>query len=98
MTSWVGETRVGNRGTTDIDAVHRKQQRGQQFPQAEEHRGHWIHPHDHIWLIRDARPVLKPCTGTWFCIGCKEFFDGPRCYVLRNDSGWPVGVMPGIEC
>lgn len=82
--------------TADIAAAHRKQQ-GAQFPNAEKHRGHVMHPHDHVFFTRHGRtPVLKPCTCTWFCMNCAQFFDGPGCYVLRNDSGWPVAVMPGI--
>jgi hypothetical protein len=64
---------------------------------AEAHAGHYIHPHSHVWLARHGVPVLKPCTGRWFCMNCRQYFDGPRCYVLRDDSGWPVAVVPGIE-
>lgn len=68
----------------------------QETHESAKHRGHVIHPHTHVWLIPHGRPVLKPCTGTWFCETCKKYFDGPCCYALRNESGWPVAVVPGV--
>jgi hypothetical protein len=61
------------------------------------HAGHDIHPHRHVWLAGGGVPVLKPCSGRWFCLTTREYFDGPRCYARADECGWPVAVVPGME-
>jgi hypothetical protein len=50
------------------------------------HDGHSLAPHDHI-AMDDGRP--KPCSGRWWCAGCREWESGPRC-VLPGAPALPA--------
>jgi hypothetical protein len=50
------------------------------------HDGHTLAPHDHI-AMDDGRP--KPCSGRWWCAGCREWESGPRC-VLPGAPALPA--------
>jgi hypothetical protein len=36
------------------------------------HEDHQVHPHEH--------PAGKVCSGRFYCLDCREFFDGEKCY------------------
>lgn len=66
---------------------------------AQRHKGHDIHPHQHVTVPAAAEQV---CSGRWWCEDCREWFSAPPCRgrvvpaFMKMTTGVSVAVCVSI--